>query len=59
MTPMNRCEICTGDPSWMVSRYGDGVIRWACNEHLDTVSHALQRPTGSTLLTLTPMKVPA
>lgn len=59
MTLVNRCEICSGEPAWYVSRYGDGVIKVACNEHLDAVAHALQRSAGTTLLTLVRSKVPA
>lgn len=38
------CEVCdVSDPNWRITRRGDAVVSWACDEDLYTVCHRLQR----------------
>lgn len=37
------CGICDGEPQWRITRIGDVVTSWACDEHLATECHRLQR----------------
>lgn len=47
------CGQCDGEPGWRITRRGDGVISWACNEHLATECDSLQRDFEVTELVLT------
>ncbi len=38
-----RCEVCDADPHWRVTRVGDVVLAWACDEHLAVACERLQR----------------
>jgi hypothetical protein len=38
------CEICEdSDPRWRITRRGDAVVSWACNDDLDSVLDGMQR----------------
>jgi hypothetical protein len=37
------CEVCDGKPRWRLDRRGDAIVSWACDPHLATVCHRLQR----------------
>jgi hypothetical protein len=38
------CEICgVPDPHWVIERWGDAVVTWACDDHLAAACDALQR----------------
>jgi hypothetical protein len=43
-----RCEGCPGDPpspdtaQWQITRHGDVVVTWACDEHLSEVLRRLE-----------------
>jgi hypothetical protein len=38
------CEVCdAADPHWSVTRRGDVVTTWACDDHLAQAAEGLQR----------------
>lgn len=42
--PAYHCEICgQREPTWTITRRGDAAVSWACDPHLATVAHRLQR----------------
>jgi hypothetical protein len=46
------CEVCESKPLWTLTRHGDVVVTWACDEHLSTVAERLQRDFEITQLTV-------
>lgn len=53
-----RCETCDTLPDWRVTRLGDAVVTWACNEHLSQACERFYRGVG-TELKLQPAVVPS
>jgi hypothetical protein len=47
------CEICdSADPHWVIERWGDAVVTWACDAHLAEVCERLQRDHEVTKLSV-------
>lgn len=47
------CEACDDpDPHWVIERWGDAVITWACDAHLAGVCEGLQRDGEVTKLSV-------
>jgi hypothetical protein len=47
------CEVCeVAGPHWVISRWGDAVITWACDTHLAQVCEGLQRDHEVTKLSV-------
>lgn len=47
------CEECDQqDPAWRITRVGDVVTTWACNDHLWLACERLQRDWEETKLTV-------
>lgn len=47
------CEVCdTDDPRWVIERWGDAVVTWACDTDLAEVCERLQRPNEVTKLSV-------
>jgi hypothetical protein len=41
-----RCGVCDGESVWRITRTGDVVTSWACDEHPAAECHGLQRNRG-------------
>ncbi len=41
--PAYRCEVCTGEPAWSITRRGDVAASWACDVDLAAACRRLQR----------------
>lgn len=37
------CAVCDADPQWRITRIGDVATSWACDEHLPSECHRMQR----------------
>lgn len=48
-----RCELCSGLQKWEITRIGDVVVSWACDDHLAAVCEGLQRDREITELRVT------
>ena len=47
-----RCGECGAVPDWSITRIGDAVASWACDDHLARVCHGLQREWEQTELSV-------
>jgi hypothetical protein len=50
--PAYRCEVCHGESSWRLDRYGDAVVSWACDTDLAALLRAGQRPGERTKISV-------
>lgn len=47
------CEACDiAGPHWVIERWGDAVVTWACDTHLAEVCERLQRDREVTKLSV-------
>jgi hypothetical protein len=47
------CEVDDApDPHWVIERWGDAVVTWACDSHLAEVCERLQRDREVTKLSV-------
>ena len=47
------CEVCDiAGPHWVIERWGDAVVTWACDTHLAEVCERLQRDHEVTSLSV-------
>lgn len=53
MSRAYRCEVCdAADPRWVIERWGDAVVTWACDADLAGVCERLQRDREVTKLSV-------
>lgn len=51
--PAFRCHSCHDTADWRITRRGDAVVEWACQEHLAMICTYLQRDHEITELVIT------